>query len=80
MINRPGIAVLAGLACLALALLSSRARADDFTCSDVRAVLATVRSQTGMTEPQAVVFLVAQARAGGASQEQIDRARKCLAK
>lgn len=65
---------------LLLIIVMGRARADNvIPCSDIRATLATVRSNNPkMTEVQAVEYLAALARAGGASEEQIARARRCL--
>jgi hypothetical protein len=76
MMTRSGLITLAGLACLALALLSSRAHADDhnlrikvsLTCQDVQAVVQLV----GWPE------LVRRAREAGASEGLIDEARRCL--
>jgi hypothetical protein len=80
MMTRNGWITLAGLACLALALLSSRARAQDaIPCPDIRATLATVRSNNPkMTEHQAVEYLAALARSAGASERFIAKARACL--
>ena len=69
---------LAGLACLALALLSSRAYADDFTCADVRAAVATVAQQAGVSRSKAAEIIEAMARSGGATDEQIRRAKACV--
>lgn len=80
MMTRNGWIALAGLACLALALLGSRVHAaDPIPCPDVRATLATVRSNNPrMTEGQAVEYLAALARSAGASEQFIARARRCL--
>lgn len=77
--TRNGWIALAGLACLALALLGSRVRATEtFTCPDVRAAVATVARQTGKTMKEAAVIVEAMARAGGASDNQIRQAKACL--
>ena len=76
--TRNGWIALAGLACLALALLSSRARADDFTCADVRAAVATVAQQAGVSRSKAAEIIEAMARSGGATDEQVRRAKACL--
>ena len=65
---------------LILIAIGVRARAQDgIPCPDVRATLATVRSNNPkMTEGQAVEYLAALARSAGASEQFIARARRCL--
>ena len=82
MMTRNGWITLACLGCLALALLGSRARASylppGVTCPDVRAAIATVAKQTGKTTEEAALIVEAMARAGGASDLQIETAKRCL--
>ena len=65
---------------LILIAIGVRARAENvIPCPDVRATLATVRSNNPkMTEGQAVEYLAALARSAGASEQFIARARRCL--
>lgn len=70
--------MVAGVALLIIAM--GRARAESvISCPDIRATLATVRSNNPkMTEGQAVEYLAALARSAGASEQFITRARRCL--
>jgi hypothetical protein len=67
-------------AALVLLAIGVRARAQDaIPCPDIRATLATVRSNNPkMTEHQAVEYLAALARSAGASERFIANARRCL--
>jgi hypothetical protein len=73
-------AYLIPFAVLLLIIAMGRARAEDtIPCPDIRATLATVRSNNPkMTEGQAVEYLAALARSAGASEQFIARARRCL--
>lgn len=60
-------------------LISTYAHAAEaYTCADVRAAMATVKTGFGVNDKRAAEILEAWAKGGGAKPEQIARARKCL--
>lgn len=79
MINRNGWIVLAILGGLALILMfSCGARAEGYSCADVRAAVATIKAGSSCSQKRAVEILEAMAKGSGAKPEQIAIAKRCL--
>ena len=78
----PFRAIIIPAATALLIIAMGRAGASDLppgvTCPDVRAVVASVAKQTGKTMKESAVIVEAMARAGGATDQQIEAARRCL--
>jgi len=75
-------AYLIPLAVLLLIIAMGRARADGLppgvTCDDVRNAVASVAKQTGKRTAEAALVVEAMARAAGATEQQIEAAKRCL--
>jgi hypothetical protein len=73
------LAIAAWLGLGLICLIGTYAHADEgYTCADVRAAVATIKTGSGVSDKRAVEILEAMAKGNGVRPEQIAKARACL--